>query len=215
MRDSLHGLKLIIISHLSQENPEAAQFRFKEISFPEKLDIIYGDSIQTEEMRPSSSSEKQNDDSGTTSPLYGKRAKKYKSVDKDFDFKSAILVNATPISAIASEQSISCSSHPKVKATWTPLLHKTFIDLCLQETLNGNKPGTHFTKEGWKNIMDSFHLKSGLNYGRLQFKNHWDSTKEQWRTWSKLVSTSYMKWNPSKHTFEASDEDWTSYLQVF
>ncbi|CAL5203094.1 unnamed protein product [Lathyrus oleraceus] len=197
-----------------KENPEAAQFRFKEISFPEKLDIIYGDSIQTEEMRPSSSSEKQNDDSGTTSPLYGKRAKKYKSVDKDFDFKSAILVNATPISAIASEQSISCSSHPKVKATWTPLLHKTFIDLCLQETLNGNKPGTHFTKEGWKNIMDSFHLKSGLNYGRLQFKNHWDSTKEQWRTWSKLVSTSYMKWNPSKHTFEASDEDWTSYLQA-
>ncbi|CAI8597303.1 unnamed protein product [Vicia faba] len=198
-----------------KENPEAAQFRFKEILFPEKLDIIYGgDSIQTGEMQPSSSSERHKDDSGTPTPLYGKRGKKYKSVEKDFDFKSAILVNATPISAIASEQSISRSSHHKVKATWTPSLHKTFIDLCLQETLNGNKPGTHFTKEGWRNIMDSFHLKSGLNYGRLQFKNHWDSTKEQWRTWSKLVSTSYMKWNLSKHTFEASDEDWTCYLQA-
>lgn len=197
-----------------KENPEAAQFRLKEIPFCDKLDIIFGDSIQSGEMKPSTSSERQNDDSAATSPLSEERGKKHKSVNVDFDFKSAILVNATPISAIASEQSISCSSFAKVKANWTPSLHKTFIDLCLQETLNGNKPGTHFTKEGWKNIMDSFHLKSGLTYGRLQFKNHWDNTKEQWRIWTKLVSTSYMKWNPSKHIFEASEEDWSKYLKA-
>lgn len=165
-------------------------------------------------MRPSTSSERQNDASAATSPLSGERGKRHKNVDEDIDFKSAILVNATPISAIASEQSMSCSSYTKVKATWTPSLHKTFIDLCLEETLKGNKPGTHFTKEGWKNIMESFYVKSGLNYGRLQFKNHWDSTKEQWRIWCKLVCTSYMKWDPSNHQFEASDEDWTNYLQV-
>lgn len=200
-----------------KENPEAAQFRFKEIPFPEKLDIIYAESIQTGEMQPSTSSERQNDDSAATPPLPPlrvERGKKHKSINEDFDFKNAIVMNATPIRSIASERSMPRSSHPKVKANWTPSLHKTFIDLCLQETLNGNKPGTHFTKEGWKNIIDSFYLKSGFNYGRLQFKNHWDNTKEQWRAWSKLVGTSYMKWDPSNSTFEASEADWTKYLKA-
>lgn len=124
------------------------------------------------------------------------------------------MVNATPISTIASDQSMSSSSYHKVKASWTPLTHQIFVDICLQETLKGNKPGTHFTKEGWKNIMESFYWKTGLNYDRLQLKNHWDSMKDQWKIWCKLICTSYMKWDPSNHMFEASDEDWKNYLQA-
>ncbi|KAJ1422321.1 Myb/SANT-like domain [Sesbania bispinosa] len=194
--------------------PEAAQFRFKEIQFSAKLDIIFDGSIQTEEMRTSFARKRQNDASAT-SPLHVKvQEMKHKNVGTDLDYKNAILVHATPISTIASEPSMSSSSHPKIKATWTPSLHKIFLDLCLQETLKGNKPGTHFTKEGWKNIMESFYSQSGLNYDRLQLKNHWDSTKEQWKIWCKLICTGYMKWDPSNHKFEASEEDWTNYLQA-
>lgn len=169
--------------------------------------------MASEEMGTSAGIKRQNDDSATSS-LSGEREKKHKNVGRDFEFNGAILVNAMPITTIASEQSMSCSSLPKVKATWTPPLHKIFLDLCLQEKLKGNKPGTHFTKEGWKNIIELFYLESGLNYDRLQLKNHWDSTKEQWKIWSKLVCTSYMKWDPSTRKFEASDEEWTNYLQV-
>lgn len=200
---------------MSQAIPEAAQFRFKEIQFPDKLDIIFDGGMRTGEMKIPARLKRQNDASAT-SHLRGKeREKKRKYVVRDCELKSAIMVNATPITAIASEQSMSSSSCPKVKATWTPAVHKIFVDLCLQETLKGNKPGTHFTKEGWKNIMESFYLKSGLNYDRLQLKNHWDSTKEQWKVWCKLISTSYMKWDPSNQKFEASEEDWTNYLQVY
>lgn len=198
---------------MSQAIPEAAQFRYKEIQFSDELDIILGGSMASEEMGTSAGIKRQNDDSATSS-LSGEREKKHKNVGRDFEFNGAILVNAMPITTIASEQSMSCSSLPKVKATWTPPLHKIFLDLCLQEKLKGNKPGTHFTKEGWKNIIELFYLESGLNYDRLQLKNHWDSTKEQWKIWSKLVCTSYMKWDPSTRKFEASDEEWTNYLQV-
>lgn len=195
---------------LSQAFPEAVQFRFKELQFSDKLNVIFDGAMPTEEMI--TRLKRQNDASAT---LRGKeREKKRRNVGRDCGLKSAIMVNAIPISTIPSEQSMSSSSYTKVKATWTPTLHKIFVDLCMQETLKGNKPGTHFTKEGWKNIMESFYAKTGVNYGRLQLKNHWDSTKEQWRTWCKLIGTSYMKWDPSDQKFEAGEEDWTNYLQV-
>ncbi|KAG2406278.1 L10-interacting MYB domain-containing protein [Vigna angularis] len=189
--------------------PEAAQFRFKELQFSDKLRVVFDGAMPTEEMV--AMIKRQNDASAT---LRGKeREKKRRNVGRDSGLKSAIMVNAIPISTVPSEQSMSSSSHPKVKAAWTPTVHKIFVDLCLQETLQGNKPGTHFTKEGWKNIMETFYAKTDLNYGRLQLKNHWDSTKEQWKIWCKLIGTNYMKWDPSNLRFEASEEDWNNYLQ--
>ncbi|XP_057981728.1 L10-interacting MYB domain-containing protein [Malania oleifera] len=115
---------------------------------------------------------------------------------------------------MASEQRTYGASTPKVKANWTPAFHKIFVDLCLEQTLKGNKPGTHFTKEGWRNIADTFCKRSGLRYDKKQLKNHWDVTKEQWKVWCKLVGTSSMKWDPNTQTFGASEEDWTNYLQT-
>ncbi|ESW35504.1 hypothetical protein PHAVU_001G240000 [Phaseolus vulgaris] len=189
--------------------PEAAQFRFKELQFSDKLSVVFDGAMPTEEMI--AMLKRQNDASAT---LRGKeREKKRRNVGRDCGLKSAIMINAIPISTVPSEQSMSSSSYPKVKAAWTPTVHGIFVDLCLQETLQGNKPGTHFTKEGWKNIMESFYAKTGLNYGRLQLKNHWDSTKEQWKIWCKLIGTSYMKWDSYKLKFEASEEDWSNYLE--
>lgn len=109
---------------------------------------------------------------------------------------------------------MSGSSIPKLKAIWTPAIHTIFVDSCLDQTLNGNRPGTHFTKEGWTNIIESFNKASGLRYDKKQIKNHWDNTKEQWKIWCKLISTSSMKWDSKTGTFGASDEDWTNYMQV-
>uniref|UniRef100_A0A5B7B7W4 Myb/SANT-like domain-containing protein n=2 Tax=Davidia involucrata TaxID=16924 RepID=A0A5B7B7W4_DAVIN len=115
---------------------------------------------------------------------------------------------------MASEQKNSGTSTLKPrKATWTTDFHEIFVDLCLEQTLKGNKPGTHFTKEGWRNIEESFYKKAGLRYDKKQLKNHWDATKEQWKTWCKLISTNSMKWDPNTRKFGASEEDWANYIQ--
>lgn len=113
-----------------------------------------------------------------------------------------------------SKYNMSTSSGTKVKATWTPELHEIFLDICLEQKLEGNKPGTYFTKEGWTNILELFYCKTGLSYEKKQLKNHWDISREQWKAWCKLVGTSSMKWDPETSTFGASDEDWTKYTQV-
>ncbi|KAI3470841.1 hypothetical protein Pfo_027504 [Paulownia fortunei] len=101
-----------------------------------------------------------------------------------------------------------------VKAHWTPDNHELFIDLCLEQISIGNRPGTHLTAEGWKNILDSFHSITGLKYDRIQMKNHWDITKKHWKVWHDLVSTDRLKWDPATRRFEASGQEWDEYLQV-
>ena len=114
---------------------------------------------------------------------------------------------------MASEQRISDRGR-KAKATWTHAFHKIFVELCLEQTLKGNRPGTHFTREGWRNIVESFHRKLGVRYEKKQLKNHWDVTKEQWKIWCKLIETRSMKWDPTTQKFGASYKDWANYIRV-
>ncbi|CAK9176322.1 unnamed protein product, partial [Ilex paraguariensis] len=39
-----------------------------------------------------------------------------------------------------------------IRAIWTTATHELFVGLCVEQTLKGNKPGTHFTREGRRNI---------------------------------------------------------------
>lgn len=105
-------------------------------------------------------------------------------------------------------------SVPKVKATWTPAFHEIFVEVCLEQTLKGNKPGTYFNKEGWKNILESFGKKTGVRYDRKQLKNHWDCVCKQWKAWCRLTNCSSMKWDPETNTFGATQEDWANHLKV-
>ncbi|XP_024012037.1 L10-interacting MYB domain-containing protein [Eutrema salsugineum] len=99
------------------------------------------------------------------------------------------------------------------KAVWEADYHRVFLDLCVEQTLVGNKPGTHFSKEGWRNILKSFQEQTGAMYDRMQLKNHWDTMSRQWKIWSRLVQCSLMNWDPETNTFGASDEEWANYLQ--
>ncbi|KAL0003277.1 hypothetical protein SO802_017058 [Lithocarpus litseifolius] len=200
-----------------EANPEAAQFRFKELQFTEKLEIIFGGTINAADTE-ASTGRKRHSGSSTSSRLLRKVQRTTMPKGKndnscDDESRSAVIVQYTHGTPMASEQSMSSSSPRKAKATWVPAMHKIFIDLCLEQTLQGNKPRTHFNREGWRNINESFQKKTGLSFDRIQLKNHWDVTKEHWKVWSKLIGTGSMKWDPNTNKFGASEADWESYLQ--
>lgn len=95
----------------------------------------------------------------------------------------------------------------KPKAAWDPEFHRIFVDLCVEQKLLENKPGT-------QHILDPFQEKTGTRFNKKQLKNHWDTMVKQWKIWSRLVQCSDMKWDPETNTFGASDEEWANYLQV-
>lgn len=59
--------------------------------------------------------------------------------------------------------------------------HKIFIELCYEEMLKGKKPWISFNKNGWNNLVANFEKKTRKAYNMKQIKNHWDSTKADWK----------------------------------
>ncbi|PPS06830.1 hypothetical protein GOBAR_AA13811 [Gossypium barbadense] len=101
------------------------------------------------------------------------------------------------------------ASGEKVKAVWDKRLTETFCDICIKEILKGNRPGTHFTKDGWLKIMINFEKETGKAFSQRQLKNRWDALKKEWKAWKKLKGEDTgLGWNPIKRTVDASDDWW-------
>ncbi|XWS65897.1 hypothetical protein CRYUN_Cryun05aG0153000 [Craigia yunnanensis] len=195
-----------------EANPEAAQYQHQKLQHADKLKVIFDSTVDSEYMQTPPRCKRQSD-SSMTFQLLAKEPVTAELCRKK-ELYSPVRLYSPHGRRIASELSTSASSLSRDKATWTPACHEIFVDRCLEETLKGNRPGTHFTKEAWRIIVESFNEKAGVSYNRIQIKNHWDATKEQWRIWCKLVNTSSMKWDPVNSKFGASDEDWVNFIQA-
>ena len=66
------------------------------------------------------------------------------------------------------------------------LLH-IYCDICVQAVQKSLRPRTHLNKEGWKYVIETFKKQSGINFGKSQLKNKWDTQKKEWRLWKELI----------------------------
>ncbi|GMI90314.1 hypothetical protein HRI_002700700 [Hibiscus trionum] len=107
------------------------------------------------------------------------------------------------------------ASGEKLKAVWDRRLTVIFCDICIKEILNGNRPGTHFKKEGWIKIVKNFENETGKPYTQLQLKNRWDLLKKEWKLWKKLKEKDTgLGWDHTKGTIDASEDWWENRLKV-
>ncbi|KAG6644919.1 hypothetical protein CIPAW_08G085800 [Carya illinoinensis] len=89
-----------------------------------------------------------------------------------------------------------------------------YVDICVCEIYAGNRLGTHFNKIGWKNVVNKFSEKIGKEFCYKQLKNKWDSLKNDWNIWTKLVGNETgLGWDPVKKTIDGTDEWWEKELQ--
>jgi hypothetical protein len=111
----------------------------------------------------------------------------------------------------------SSESDGKIVAKWAEE-HKTeiLLKICIEEIEAGNRPTTHFTKEGWKNITDKFQKNSGFAYDRNQLKNRWDTLRREFSSFAKLVEKQTgLGWDNDKQTIMAPDEWWAEKSKVW
>lgn len=112
---------------------------------------------------------------------------------------------------MASQKSVkSTESDGKVTAKWTEdFKTEILLKICVEEIEAGNRPTTHFSKAGWKNITDKFQNRSGFAYDRTQLKNRWDTLKREFSSFVKLVDKQTgLGWDTDKQTISASDQWW-------
>ncbi|KAH9686252.1 DDE Tnp4 domain-containing protein [Citrus sinensis] len=104
---------------------------------------------------------------------------------------------------------------PRGKAMWDNETVSIFCNLCIVEVEEGRRPGTHFTKIGWENLVKNFCKATGRVYSKLQLKNKWDALKNDWKLWKDLIGKETgLGWNIQKKTIDASPEWWQSKLKA-
>ncbi|KAL5562420.1 hypothetical protein UlMin_032167 [Ulmus minor] len=107
------------------------------------------------------------------------------------------------------------ASIPQMKAMWDVDSISKLCDLCVKEVKGGHRPGTHFSKVGWENLVKKFNSVTGRNYDKTQLKNKWDALKIDWKIWKQLIGKETgLGWNIKKRIVDACDEWWGSKLQL-
>lgn len=102
-----------------------------------------------------------------------------------------------------------------VSASWDSNEVMLFCDLCIKEIQLGNRPTTHFSKDGWKNLITGFKERTGKAYDRTQMKNKWDHLKKDWKLWQELKhGETGLGWDPEKKTIAASEVWWEEKIKV-
>ncbi|KAK2652887.1 hypothetical protein Ddye_012743 [Dipteronia dyeriana] len=103
----------------------------------------------------------------------------------------------------------------KSKAIWNDDLVAIYCEICVKEVAKGNRPGTHFDKIGWVNVVKVFKEITGRDYDKKQLKNKWDSLKTDWKLWSSLLhKETGIGWDPTKKTVDAPPEWWQSKIET-
>ena len=101
------------------------------------------------------------------------------------------------------------------KTVWDPTTHMIFVELCLDEVRNGNRPGSHFNKVGWTNLENNLQNRTEKVYSKIQLKNHWDSMKKDRKLYDRLMRIeSGLGWDSVRKTIDATPEWWDEKIQV-
>ncbi|GJR17565.1 L10-interacting MYB domain-containing protein-like protein [Tanacetum coccineum] len=101
------------------------------------------------------------------------------------------------------------------KTVWDTSTHITFVELCLEELRNGNRPGSHFNKIGWANLENKLKAKTGKVFCKQQLKNHWDTMKKDWKLYDRLMRIeSGLGWDPVRKTIDATPEWWDEKIEA-
>lgn len=108
------------------------------------------------------------------------------------------------------------ASGSTASAKWTDELHKFFVELCANEVIKGNRVGTYLNKEGWDAIDREFVKQKSVKFTTKQFKNHWESMKQDYKLFSQLkFGESGLGWNEMTKKIEAPDVWWIQKIEVF
>ncbi|XP_025820011.1 uncharacterized protein LOC112896297 [Panicum hallii] len=101
-----------------------------------------------------------------------------------------------------------CTTICRTEQDWNDENTRLVCELFAEQVTAHNRSGTHLNKSGYKNVMEKFKDKTGLDYSRRQFKNKWDKMRREYANWKRLVKETGLGWDNEKKTYTAPDSRW-------
>ncbi|CAL5050850.1 unnamed protein product [Urochloa decumbens] len=94
-------------------------------------------------------------------------------------------------------------------ADWCDDNTRVACEIMADEVVKGNRANTHLSKIGYKNLIERFKQRTGLEYTRLQFKNKWDKLKSDYSIWKQLKNCETgIGWDESHKNIVMSEYWW-------
>lgn len=103
-----------------------------------------------------------------------------------------------------------------IDGPWPDKNEAIFLDLMIAEDEKRNRPTTTFTKGSWDYIKEQLHAKTGFAYNHSQLKNKYNSLRQSYRGFRKLLSyTNGTGWDPVSGTITLQNNLWDALIKVY
>jgi hypothetical protein len=66
---------------------------------------------------------------------------------------------------------------------WNEENTRLLCELFAKQVRAHNHSGTHLNRTRYKNVMEKFKERTGLDYSKMQFKNKWDKMRREYANW--------------------------------
>ncbi|KAK9079613.1 hypothetical protein SSX86_001286 [Deinandra increscens subsp. villosa] len=94
----------------------------------------------------------------------------------------------------------------RVRASWTPVVDKTFLEACIHEVTIHGRDG--FKPVSWRAIAEKLKNEHTFVVDQKKMRNHYDYLKGKYTAWSKLKNKTGNVYNPVTNMFTLSEEEW-------
>jgi hypothetical protein len=88
------------------------------------------------------------------------------------------------------------------------------LELFAEQVKCGNRSNTHLNNVGFKNVIEKFKEKTGIQYTRMQFKNKWSKLKAEYNCWKTLLKEIGLGWDQTEQNINMPESWWQKARKV-
>ncbi|KAJ7978001.1 L10-interacting MYB domain-containing protein [Quillaja saponaria] len=129
-------------------------------------------------------------------------------VDFDDDIQGVTTVVGVP------ETNLAPVSREHSKTDWTLAMDRYFVKLMLDHLKKGNKIGSTFNRQAWKDMVSLFNRKFGSNYGKSFLKQHYKKLLNYYSDIKKLLEVKGFSWDEKQQMIVADRDIWDKHIKV-
>jgi hypothetical protein len=91
---------------------------------------------------------------------------------------------------------------------------KNMLELFAEQVKSGNRLNTHLNNVEFKNVIEKFKEKTGMQYIRMQFNNKLSKLKAEYSCWKTLLRQMSLGWDEMKQNINMPESWWKKARKV-
>lgn len=101
------------------------------------------------------------------------------------------------------------------RPNWPARVEKSFVDLLIEEmNIQLDVIPSGFKDEAWDHVCTEFNKETGLNYDKLELKQHLAVLRKRYRIVKPLYNHGGFGWDNRRKMVDVDDQVWAEYIEV-